>query len=414
MTTAPGEEPTADQAASSASEQGPPEPGSDQAPTPEPAAEQVTPAEASAAAAPAEASAAAEPAPASPPDPPAVAQPIPEQQPAPGADPAASATPAASGKKADTKKLGRIGRGRRQRGGGGPQTYDFRRPTKLSREHARTLQIVFEAFARGYSTQLTSTLRAVGQVNLLSVEQLTYDEYIASLNNPTVMNLLSIDPLPGVGVFELSLSSAMSMVDYLLGGPGSTNQPERPLSDIEMVLLRELLVRGLRELKSAFDSGVMAIEPEIANVEYNPQFAQAASASEMVLVATFEQKIAEAESLITICLPFNPLFSKLETAAGHAVTSERERLARLNARQAMTRRLEDVPVEVAVRFTPTAVPSGELSDLQVGHVLPLRHALNAPLAVSAADVTFAYAVPGSQGKRLAVLVVDPPQEENLR
>ncbi len=307
-----------------------------------------------------------------------------------------------------TATVGRVNKGRRQRGGGGPQAYDFRRPTKLSREHARTLQIIFEAFARGYSTQLTSTLRAVGQVNLLTVEQLTYDEYLASLNNPTVMNLLSIDPLPGVGVFELSLSSAMSMVDYLLGGPGSTNQPERPLSDIEMVLLRELLLRGLKELKSAFESGLMPLDPEIVNVEYNPQFAQAAAASEMVLVATLEQKIADAESLITVCFPFNPVFNKLEAAAGQGITSERERLSRLNARLAMTRRLEDVPVEVAVRFTPTAVPSGELSDLQVGHVLPLRHALNAPLAVTAADVDFAYAVPGSKGKRMAVLVVDPP------
>lgn len=334
------------------------------------------------------------------------------EQSTPAQDQGKTGEAAPKGKQAAQGTVGRTGRGRRQRNGTGPQTYDFRRPTKLSREHARTLQIVFEAFARGYSTQLTSTLRAVGQVNLLTVEQLTYDEYIASLSNPTVMNLLSIDPLPGVGVFELSLSSAMSMVDYLLGGPGSTNQPERPLSEIEMVLLRELLVRGLNELKTAFESGIMPLEPEIVNVEYNPQFAQAAGASEMVLVATFEQKIAEAESYITICLPFNPLFAKLEAAAGQGVTSERERLARQNARQAMTRRLEDVPVEVAVRFAPTDVPSGDLSDLQVGNVLPLRHTLNAPLAVTAADVTFAYAVPGSQGKRMAVLVVDTPEQEN--
>ncbi len=306
----------------------------------------------------------------------------------------------------------RGGRGRRNRGGG-PTAYDFRRPTKLSREHARTLQIVFETFARQYATQLTSTLRAVGQVHLLSVEQVTYDEYVTGLANPTLMNLLTVEPFPGVGVLELSMGSAMVMVDHLLGGHGGTAQPERPLSEIEMVLLRGLLERGLGELRYALE-GLVPLDPRIFNVEYNPQFAQAATASEMVLVAHFEQKIGEHESALTVCLPFNPIFAVLEAAAGQVVTSERERLVREAARAALSRRLEDVPVEVAVRFSPSAIPSGDLGNLQIGDVLPLRHHLSAPLSVTAADVTFAHAVPGSQGKRLAVLVVDPPEEEQRR
>jgi flagellar motor switch protein FliM len=324
---------------------------------------------------------------------------VPDVQPAP--DPSA-VTPRQAG-----------GRGRRGGASTGPLPYDFRRPTKLSREHARTLQIVFETFARQYATQLTSTLRAVGTVHLLTVEQLTYDEYVTRLNNPTVMNLLSVEPLPGVGVLEISLGSAMIMVDHLLGGHGGVAQPERPLSEIEMALLRGLLERGLGELRYAFE-GVVPLEPTIFNVEYNPQFAQAATPSEMVLVATFEQKIGEHDSALTVCLPFNPIFTRLESAAGMVVTSERERLMREAARAALTRRLEDVPVDVAVRFSSSGVPSGDLANLQIGDVLPLRHNLSAPLSVTAADVVFAHAVPGSQGKRLAVLVVDPPEEEPRR
>ncbi len=300
-------------------------------------------------------------------------------------------------------------RARRSRGGG-PQPYDFRRPTKLSREHARTLQIVFETFARQYATQLTSTLRAVATVHLVSVEQLTYDEYIATLSNPTVMNLLSVEPLPGAGVLELPLGNAMIMVEHLLGGHGGAAQPERPLSEIEMSLLRGLLGRALTELSTAFDP-IVALDLQMVGVEYNPQFLQAATASEMVLVASFEQHIGEHESTLTISLPFNPIFARLEAAAGQQSTSERERLARQAARAAVTTRLGDVPVEVAVRFANTAVPSGELANLQVGDVLPLSHNVSAPLTVSAADVVFAHAVPGSSGKRLACLVIDPPQED---
>lgn len=302
--------------------------------------------------------------------------------------------------------------GRRSRGGG-PQPYDFRRPTKFSREHARTLQIVFETFARQHATVLTTTLRAVTSINLVSIEQLTYDEYVSSLSNPTVMCVLGVEPLPGAGIYEFSLGNAMTAIDHLLGGSGGTEQPARPLSDIETALLRGLVERSLNELRYAFES-VVRLEPQLGAIEYNPQFAQAASAGDTVLVVSFEQKIGADECIATLCLPFNALSARLEAAASQQVTSERERLARESARVAVRRRLAEVPVEVAVRFAPVRLTSAELARLSVGDVLPLRHALSAPLAVTAADVVFAHAVPGSQGKRLACLVVDPPNEENRR
>ena len=302
--------------------------------------------------------------------------------------------------------------GRRSRGGG-PLPYDFRRPTKLSREHARSLQIVLETFARQHATVLTTTLRAVTSISLVSIEQLTYDEYISSLGNPTVMCILSVEPLTGVGIYELSMSNAMTAIDHLLGGAGGGEQPARTLSEIETALLRGLIDRAMGELRYAFDP-IVRLEPQLAMIEYNPQFAQAASAADMVLVASFEQKIGTDACISTLCLPFNSVFSRLESAAGQVVTSERERAARESAQRLLGQRLAEVPVEVAVRFAPARLSSRELADLAVGDVLPLRHNLSAPLAVTAADVVFAHAVPGSQGKRLACLVVDPPQEETPR
>lgn len=296
--------------------------------------------------------------------------------------------------------------GRRSRGSG-PQPYDFRRPTKLSREHVRALQIVFETFARQTTTLFTTSLRAVAQVQLSSIEQLTYDEYVGTLSNPTLMAVISVEPLNGPGVLEIPLGTAMIAVDHMLGGPGAVEQPQRPLSDIETGLVRALLERMLGELRYAFEA-VVRLDPRLEGIEYNPQFAQVASASDMVLVATFETRIGASESVATICLPFNPLFSHLEAATGQVITSERERRNREKAAQAVSQRLEDVHVDVAVRFSPVQVRPEELLGLAVGDVLPLAHPTTAPLVVTAADVTFAHAVPGSQGKRLACLVVDPP------
>ena len=302
----------------------------------------------------------------------------------------------------------RAGRGRARRTRGqGPMLYDFRRPTKLSRDHVRLLQIVFETFARQWTTILTSSLRAVAQVGVVSIEQLTYDEYVGTLSSPTVVHVLSVEPLAGSGVLEFSLSSAMTSVDHMLGGPGSPNQPERPLSDIESGLLRTLTERVLGELRYAFDS-IARIEPAVTSVEYNPQFAQAASASDVVVVASFDLRIGPNESVATLCLPFAGLFPLLEVALGHGVTTERERAARARARESLEAGLQAVPVEVSARFHATAVTPDTLVALRPGDVLGLQHPVTTPLAITAADVTFAHAVAGAQGRRLACLVVDGP------
>lgn len=276
--------------------------------------------------------------------------------------------------------------------------------------------MVMETFARKWTTLLTSSLRALAQVNVVSIDQTTYDEYIGGLSNPTLMHLLSLEPLTGKGVFEVSLGTAMTSVDHLLGGPGSVTQPNRPLSDIESTLHRQLVDRILVECRSAFD-GLMRIEPAVVSLEYNPQFAQVAAHTDMVIVVSFDLKVGASECTATLMLPFSETMAKVEAKLRQGITSDRERAAREAARRSVTAGLSDVPVDVAVRFGPVRVTPRSLLDLQVGDVLGLSHPVSQPLAVAAADVTFAHAVPGARGRRLACLVVDhddtpPNQREN--
>lgn len=300
---------------------------------------------------------------------------------------------------------------RGRRSADGPELYDFRRPTKLSREHTRTLQMVFETFARQYTTLLTSTLRAAAQIGLISIEQLTYDEYISGLTNPTLMVTMTVDPLPGVGVLEFSIGSAMACVDHLLGGRGAADQPERPLTEIETSLLKDLLVRILHELRYAFE-GLVSLDPQVDAFEYNPQFAQVASPSDLVLVASFDMRIGETETIATVCLPFAPTLGLLEANSNQHISSARERQLRENAAATLAARMEDVHVEVTVRFDSSITHPESLVDLQIGDVVPLGHSTAVPLTVRAADVVFAHATPGSAGRRLAVLVVDPPPPDD--
>jgi flagellar motor switch protein FliM len=305
----------------------------------------------------------------------------------------------------------RAGRATRRGKADGPLPYDFRRPTKLSREYVRRLQIVYETFARRYATLLTSTLRVVSHVSLVSIEQLTYDEYITSLGNPTMLALVTLEPLSGTAVLEFSLQAAMASLDHMLGGPGG-EQPQRPLTDLEEPLLRRLLNRILDELKFAYEP-ILDITPQLGNIEYNPQFAQAGAPSDAVVVSSFELKVGDQETVATFCLPLSSIYTKLNEDQD-VVYTDAQREAREIAHRRVAAGLENTPIEVSVRFSPRPMRPGDLADLRPGDVVRLDHPVSLPLDVMVAGVTFAYAVPGNHGSRLACLVVPPPKEPNAR
>jgi flagellar motor switch protein FliM len=296
----------------------------------------------------------------------------------------------------------------RRGGTSGPAPYDFRRPIKLSREHIRTLQISFETYARSCGTLLTTRLRVVSSVTLASIEQLTYDEYVASLSNPTVIAVVSIDPLPGTVLMEMSSSAAMTAIDHVLGGPGGP-QPERPLTEVEMPLLRGLLERMLGELRYGFET-LVDLSPKLKEIEYNAQFLRAHQPGDAVVVASFDMKIGTEECLASICVPFNTILPVLERQDTIELTPA-ERLIRDSAHRNLAAGLSAAPIDVAVRFQPIRMRTDDIVDLRPGDVVPLGHPTSLPLEVTVNETVFAHAVPGNQGARLACLVVPSPKEE---
>jgi flagellar motor switch protein FliM len=272
----------------------------------------------------------------------------------------------------------------------------------------RALQIVFETYARSCGTLLTTRLRADSNVSLLAIEQLTYDEYVGTLNNPTVLAVFTLEPLPGSILLEMSLSAAMASIDHMLGGPGG-KQPERPLTDIETPLLRGLLEKMLGELRFALES-LVDVQPKLGAVEYNPQFLRTMAPGDAVVVASFEMKIGEEECIGSVCLPFASILPVLQPAAGAEEISQEELTRRRNAQRDITAGLSSAPLDVAVRFRSVRMRAADLVELRPGDVVPLYHPITVPLAVTVNDTAFAYAVPGSQGARLACLIVPPPEE----
>lgn len=283
-----------------------------------------------------------------------------------------------------------------------PILYDFRSPNRFSREQFRALQMANETFARQIATVLSTTLRVVAHARLTRINQATYDEYTASLPNPSLLAVLNFAPLTGAGLFQLPMDIVMGVIDRLLGGPGTDQQPSRALSDIESGIIRNLVQRMVQELTYAYDS-LAPLKATVASLESDAQFLQLSSPSTPTVVAEFELRIGEQTANATLCIPvqtLQPLLDTLNVKQPLELTGPEA-----EAREELRLRMDEVPVDVTVAFRPISVTSKEVLELNVGDILPLRHPTKQPLTMSADGVPVATAVPGSHGHRLACQIV---------
>ncbi len=289
--------------------------------------------------------------------------------------------------------------------------FNFRRPNKFNRDHFRAFQIVHETFARQLTTVLSTTLRAVSAVALANVEECSYGEFIEASQNPSFMAILQISPLPGASLWYMPLDLAMGTVERLLGGAGKGPYPERPFTDIESILMRDVTDRCLREMTYSYES-LFEVHAKTMQLESNPQFAQISAPSDMVLLVSFDVKIGDSEGIIQLCIPYASLQAQLENLTGGKLFKDRPSVDPVAIANALKERALDVPIDVNVLFDTVSMTGSDILELQVGDVLPLHHAIDAPLTIKAHGVPHLLAKPGRQGKRLACQVVDTVTPES--
>lgn len=292
--------------------------------------------------------------------------------------------------------------GRRRRGEA--RTYDFRRPVRLAREHAHMLRVAMQTWSRQTTTLLTTSLRVVCSLGSPRIEELSYDEFLTGMPEASVCAVLTMPPLPGKAIMSFDLATVLAMVDHQLGGPGGDPQPDRPLTDIESAIIRQLLIRAFRELTYAFEQ-IAHVEPHLVAIEADARFVQAAAPTDPVVVARLDLAVGSRESQVGFCLPYAMLAPSLEAMTRKSESGDKVRIRR-EAAQRTQQRLADVAVDVRVRFEPVRLPSEQVGRLGVGDIVPFNHPATRPLAVTSASTVFARAVPGVAGRTLAVLITD--------
>jgi flagellar motor switch protein FliM len=258
--------------------------------------------------------------------------------------------------------------------------FDFRRPNKLGREYVRALQIAQESLARGLTTQMSSALRAVTHAAPGDIQQRTYDEFLRSLGNPSLVFVMQMPPIAGGVVLAVPLSVAYAIVELQLGGTLRGSHPARALTDLEASVVRFFIQeRFLPELRFSFDT-ITEVSPRIVTMEANPQFAQVATPADLVVVLTVKLRIDAVEENLCLCIPFSALEPVLEEHVG----AQMHLAAAPDAAESISQlrdRVSDVPVVASARLNPTKMASQELFALTPGDVVRFPHAKDDPVSV---------------------------------
>lgn len=183
------------------------------------------------------------------------------------------------------------------------KNYDFKRPAKFSKEHLRTLELIFEHYGRLLSTNLPAYLRKNVQVNVVTSETITFNEFTNSLSNPVILGIVNFQPLKGNIIIDLASNVGYAILDRMLGGQGRSIDKMRDFSEIELNILDKIMTACTNLLREPWKN-VMDISPYVERIETNTQFAQIIAPNEMIALVTMSIKLADVEGFLNLCIPY--------------------------------------------------------------------------------------------------------------
>jgi flagellar motor switch protein FliM len=294
--------------------------------------------------------------------------------------------------------------------------YDFKRPDKFSKEQIRTVSIMHETFARLTTTALSAQLRSLVQVHVASVDQLTYEEFIRSIPNPTTMGVINMDPLKGSAIMEIDPAITFSIIERLFGGRGEGAKVSRDLTEIESSVMEGIIVRILGNMREAW-SQVVDLRPRLGQIETNPQFSQIVPPTEMVILVTLETKVGDVEGMMNFCIPYltiEPIISKLSAQYWYSSVRSGGTTENLKIIQ---NRLSSVSVPLIVEIGSMELTVGDVLSLSVGDVVKLKDSLiSEDMILKVGDQQKFWCRAGQISNKLAVQVtglIEEPATESV-
>jgi flagellar motor switch protein FliM len=261
------------------------------------------------------------------------------------------------------------------------QTYDFKRPERVSKDQMRALEALHEGFGRNFGAALSGYLRTIIEVSVAHIEQLTYSEFIHSLPNPTCFNLLKADQLDGQLCLEISPLIVYPVIDRLLGGSNADLFiPQRPLTQIEQRLVQRITDRATHHLSEAW-SNLTPVTFSVHDFESNPQLVQIVPPNETVVVVRFDLKMGNRAGTMSLCIPYNVIEPIMGVLAAQNWFSYQRKGGQEDHVRKLTKNVQNAPVEMRAFLAQTTMRLNDLLSLQPGDIITTEKSSSADVLV---------------------------------
>lgn len=262
--------------------------------------------------------------------------------------------------------------------------YDFKRPERIGKDQMRALQSLHEGIGRNFGAGLSSLLRNVVEVKLTSVDQLTYSDFIFSLESPTCFNLLTAAPLEGNLILDINPSILYPIINRLLGGGTETSSiSRRPLTEIELRLTSRVTNLFLSDLRRVW-ANIVPLDFQIVRIESNPQLVQIVPPNEVIVLICFELTLGDGEvrGMMQLCIPFNAI----ERIGGKLTANSWVGYTRVDPTREsvsyMGRSIEHATVELVATLARSKITTSDLLGLRVGDIISTEKDVHSPLEVA--------------------------------
>lgn len=291
------------------------------------------------------------------------------------------------------------------------KSHDFKRASKFAKDHIKTLNIIYDNYARLITNFLTGYLRTLVQVDVVTVEALPYSDFSNSVSNPVILAVIDFAPLSGTIVLEIEPHVAFALVDRILGGKGTSMDKVREFTEIELAIIERIIIQILNLMREPWEN-VISIRPRLDKIETNAQFAQIVAQNETVALITLSAKVGDVDGMINICIPHmvvEPIVSKLSTRFWF---SNIQKEATPEMKSAIENKVQNTPVPVKAILGKTTISVHEFIDLQLGDVLPLDSTVNEDMEVMVGELMKFYAKPGVRKNKVALKITRVLKKED--
>lgn len=281
--------------------------------------------------------------------------------------------------------------------------YDFKHPNRVSKDQIRTLENMHDNFAGHYGSTLSTVLRTIVDIDLVSVDQITYSEFIMSLVTPSCTFTFAAHPLEGGCLVDFNPTLTFALIDRMFGGSGKILESERELTGIERAVVGRLTQKLFSDLERAWEN-IQQLDIEQRSFETNPQFIQIVPPGETVVVVSFQVKMFQSTGLLTICYPYvslEPVITKLSAQNWIDATAKKNQE---RDRNIIRDNLKGVKSELAAELLETKLKMKDFLNLRPGDIVPTETRINQMVSVFVSGRKKFLARPGLSGKKKAVQI----------